>query len=779
MAGRRLLPLICLLTTAASARDEPGYVLNGSELARGVTLDRPGSYHAWAWSEAGPAWATRVEASKATLVASRSELPRPGWWHPIGDLVVAEGTPLTLKVADGLGFAPSLVCLSTVAEPDFAAILAVARRQIDSALPTLDARRTAARTNWMGADFKAPATADAWRCRADEVRRQILVSLGLWPMPPRSDLRPKVYGKVGRDGYTIEKVVLETLPGFYLSGNLYRPAQVDGRIPAVLCPHGHWPEGRVNVDVQARCVGWAKLGAVVFLYDMVGYADSKPFGHEFLNPRLNRWGLSLPTLQTWNSIRALDWVAGLPDVDAARIGCTGESGGGTQTFLLAAIDPRIAVSAPVVMVSDSFQGGCVCENAAGLRHGTDNVEFAALAAPRPQKFVGAKGDWTKLTMSNAYPAVRGVYELLGARDRVEAEVFDFDHNYNQTSRNAIYTFMSRWLLNIDDPKKTVEGEQSVEKPEDLFTYGSEHPIPSDFKTPGQLEADLIALKSRQLDELSPSRGPLTWQAARPIWAEAHRVRVGPLDPPMGEVRGRVGRSTRWAGYTATQVTIGLRGVDTEIAAVRLDPPKPSGGWTILAESAGKAGLVSASGQPSALVQALLDAGQTVVGFDPIGVGEAFDPAVPTRKAVVHDETYNPVLAVERMRDLATVLAWCGSRPEARRVALIGRGEAGVLSLLAAPSLVGVSRVAVDLEGFDYGDGSGAVPPGLDLPGVLQLGGLSGAASLCAPRPLWVARGSFDTSRVRAAYGLADAAGQLRVEAAEPRALARWIASGGP
>ena len=161
---------------------------------------------------------------------------------------------------------------------------------------------------------------------------------------------------------------------------------------------------------KQRCIRWAKLGCVVFMYDMVGYNDSKPFTHAFLNDRLRRWGYSLAGLQTWNSIRALDWLTTLPDVDPARIGCTGESGGGTQTFLLTALDDRIKVAAPVVMVSDSFQGGCVCENAAGLRLGTDNVEFAALCAPRPMMLVGATGDWTAKTMTRAFPAdPRGLF----------------------------------------------------------------------------------------------------------------------------------------------------------------------------------------------------------------------------------------------------------------------------------------------------------------------------------------------------------------------------------
>ena len=96
------------------------------------------------------------------------------------------------------------------------------------------------------------------------------------------------------------------------------------------------------------------------------------------------------------------------------------------------------------MVSDSFQGGCACENAAGLRIGTDNVEFAALTAPRPMKMVGATGDWTARTMTNAFPTLQMlVYAQTGATDRLGADVFDFPHNYNQTSRNAVYAFLGK------------------------------------------------------------------------------------------------------------------------------------------------------------------------------------------------------------------------------------------------------------------------------------------------------------------------------------------------
>src|SRR5262249_39388968 len=151
--------------------------------------------------------------------------------------------------------------------------------------------------------------------------------------------------------------------------------------------------------------------------------------------------------------------------------------------------------APVVMISDTFQGGCTCENSPGLRFGTDNVEFGALAAPRPMKLVGATGDWTAKTMTRAYPAIRDVYALTGTTERISADVFDFPHNYNETPRNAVYGFMAKWLLGIDDSASTKEPPVLLERPEDLYTFDADHPAPWGYNRPEQLEAYLI--KTRQ------------------------------------------------------------------------------------------------------------------------------------------------------------------------------------------------------------------------------------------------------------------------------------------
>ena len=184
-------------------------------------------------------------------------------------------------------------------------------------------------------------------------------------------------------------------------------------------------------SIRARCITFARMGMIAFSYDMVGYNDSLQVPrHRFASPQGSLWGLSPMALQTWNSTRAMDFLQSLEDIDPERIGCTGESGGGTQTFMLAGIDPRVRVVAPVNMISAHFQGGCVCENAPGLRSSTYNVEIAALAAPRPMLMVSATGDWTANTPSVEYPAVRSIYRLYDADDRLDWVQVDAPHNYN-------------------------------------------------------------------------------------------------------------------------------------------------------------------------------------------------------------------------------------------------------------------------------------------------------------------------------------------------------------
>jgi len=240
------------------------------------------------------------------------------------------------------------------------------------AVAASDRRNTETPNTDTRTEFRAPDTLEAWQARRELLRRQILAAAGLWPAPPKHPLRVLFAGRIEHEGYTIEKAAIETLPGFWLGGNLYRPKGA-GPFPAVLHPHGHWPYGRLEnsalCSTPLLAVNFARNGFVVFAYDMLGYNDTVQAPHDFTGPAFQLWNFTPLGLQLWNSMRAADFLLSLPDVDPKRLAITGASGGGTQTFLLTAVDDRIAAAAPVNMVSGLMQGGCICENAPGLRIG--------------------------------------------------------------------------------------------------------------------------------------------------------------------------------------------------------------------------------------------------------------------------------------------------------------------------------------------------------------------------------------------------------------------------
>ncbi|MCH8923355.1 MAG: acetylxylan esterase, partial [Planctomycetes bacterium] len=394
--------------------------------------------------------------------------------------------------------------------------------------------------------FTPAETNEQWDQRAKQVRRRILVATGLWPMPIRTAPNAVVHGKVDRDNYTVQRVYLESYPGHFVTGSLYRPKGKSGKLPAVLCPHGHWSAGRftdAGVDaarkqivegaerfenggrsvLQARCVQLARMGCVVFHYDMLGYADSVQISfelaHRFAKQRPDfdtpeNWGFfstqaelrqqSVMGLQTYNSIRALDWLSELPGVDPNRIAVTGASGGGTQTFILAAIDERVAAAFPAVMVSTAMQGGCTCENCSNLRVGTGNIEFAALTAPRPLGMTGAN-DWTKELDTKGLPELKQHYKMLGVPQLVMGKVMThFGHNYNFVSREVMYHFFNKHL-GLGLPEPVIEENFELLSVPEMTVWDESHPKPPGG---GDYERSLVKFMTqeadRQIAALTPS-----------------------------------------------------------------------------------------------------------------------------------------------------------------------------------------------------------------------------------------------------------------------------------
>lgn len=659
--------------------------------------------------------------------------------------------------------------------------------------------------------FRVPASREEWERRAERVRRQLRVTLGLWPEPTRTPLNAVIHGRLARDGYTVEKVFFESSPGFFVTGNLYRPAQGQGPFPGVLCPHGHWPDGRfmdAGVDevrkqiaaggerfeeggrspLQARCVQLARMGCVVFHYDMIGYADSvqipSSLSHGFSKQRpemstAENWGLFSPQaearfqsvmgLQTWNSIRSLDFLLSLPEVDAERIGCTGASGGGTQTFILSALDARVKAAFPAVMVGTAMQGGCTCENACGLRVETGNVEFAGLFAPKPLGMTSAD-DWTREMSTKGLPELKQLYALLGAPDAVSLKRGEhFGHNYNHVSRTAMYGFINR-TFKLGLPEPVLERDYPRLSRAEMSVWDDQHPTP-----PGGPDFERKLLKWWTAEtEHRVQEALAKAETFRQLAAPAAHIVVGRNLDEVGPVQAQPGASREAAAWTETAVLVKAVAHQEEIPAVVLKPKKASGRLVVWVEESGKAGLYTEAGDvPRPEVQRLLEAGSTVIGADLLFQGEFLTDGQAVaktrrvknpREAAAYTFGYNHTLFAQRVHDVLTLVVFARQQEGCQSVDLAGWAGAGPW-VAAARAVAGnaLDRTIVETKGFRFGaiteiHDVGFLPGGAkfdDLPGLLKLG---------APGALWVTGEPAEAEAgLRAYYQVAGVADKLKID----------------
>lgn len=669
--------------------------------------------------------------------------------------------------------------------------------------------------------FTPPASRSEWEARAAAVRRQMQVALGLWPMPTRTPLSPVIHGKIDRDDYTVEKVYFESMPGLLVTGNLYRPKGRSGKLPALLSPHGHWQDGRftdagaerVQRDIaagaerfaeggrsplQALCVQLARMGCIVFHYDMLGNADSVQIPlavtHDYARQRsamntLENWGLysaqaeahlqSVMGLQTWNSIRALDFLLGLPEVDATRVGCAGASGGGTQTFVLGALDPRLALAFPAVMVSTAMQGGCPCENASLLRIGTGNVEFAALFAPRPLGMTSAN-DWTRELATKGFPELKQLYTLLGAPDHVTlVRGEQFDHNLNAVSRAAVYECVNRNFklllatpIEVRDYQRLTRDEMSV--------WDAEHPAPKagdpEFErallrwwhedAQRQLHADLQ--RCREI-----SRGALEVMIGRTL-ADAGVVTVNADEPSIVSTPDE----TDHGAWLQTQKLIRNRTYHEALPAVFCSPKQPCGTTTLWLSARGKSALFDQDGTLAAGPRQLVDHGITVVGVDLFQQGEFLPDGKPfehtdrvanERDAPAYTFGYNRALFAQRVHDVLSAVKLL-RQPACRRLDVVGLDGAGPwVAAARALSDAAIDHAVIDTDGFRFAHVLDVQSPDF-LPGGAKYGDVPGMLALGAPGPLLLAgEDAAGLALVRSHYRAMAAAGAL-TESASSQAL---------
>lgn len=582
-----------------------------------------------------------------------------------------------------------------------------------------------------------------WEERAREIREQVLVSCGLWPMPEKNPLHAKIFGRIEREDYTIEKVYFQPSPGLYLAGNLFRPrGKGNGPFPGVLIPHGHWKEGRLvdasDASIPALGISFARQGMVAFAYDMVGFNDTrfadsptnKPFYDVHRMFGTNRtdelWNISLMGLQTWNSIRALDFLESLPDVDKKRLACTGASGGGTQTFMLGAIDDRLAAQAPVCMVSHTMQGGCSCENAPGLRVEYSNMEIAAAAAPRPQILIAATGDWTKTMMEVEGPAIEEIYELFGAKDRLRYARFDFGHNYNQTSREAVYDWFGRWLAKWSDPPK----EQLYRKESDadlrVFPDGK---LPDDALPTDKFVESLKTMHRERWQKLIPrtKAEAKNFRTIVPAWKHTLQANWSPYFDRMTQMM--FARDTN----ASRRVSV------------------------VIAHPEGRKHFEDKGGELAGFPKQLQQSGAVVVFSDPNRVAKLPDPFAN------FFTTYNRTELQLRVSHLASICDGLRSKDESVFLVLVGFGRAGLWSQFSAPV---ADAVVSDCDQFDASSDEALLAPDLFCPGLRNIGTFQGAAMLAAPHPLLLHNvdNKFPTDDIRATYRALGASDKLRIEA---------------
>jgi len=561
-------------------------------------------------------------------------------------------------------------------------------------------------------------TAADWLARAAELRQRVLVSCGLWPMPEKGPLNARVFDRVERDGYSVEKVAFESLPGFYVCGNLYRPlGRGCGPFPGVLNPHGHWATGRLaneaNGSLPGRCIGFARQGYVAFSWSMIGRNEADQIPHNFgankdgqPNPTEQIWGLSMMGLQTWNSIRAIDFLQSLPDVDGSRIAVTGESGGGTQTYMIAAADERITHTAPAVMVSSVFQGGCLCENAPLLRLDTFNVEIAAVAAPRPQLLLSCTGDWTCNTPRLEYEAIRGIYKLFDAEDRLAYAHIDAPHNYNQASREACFTFFRRWVLGERDAAPVKEPPFQVEPQENLLCW----PV-------GQRPAnalDAAGLTKQWIESSEKRRAAASVADVAKLYEPALRHALAVTLPNAKEIVAEK--------LDAESVCIGRKGVGDRVELRLLKPAAKRGKRTATLLVAPKG---SAEGEE--LARTLRERGHLVAVF------RGFDAW--RHSANRFFTTYNRTNVQLHVQDILTALVYLRGQRGVGQVNLVGVGDGGLWCLLARPFAPFVAKTVCDAAQFNMTDD--AFAKRLFVPSLRRAGDLRTALALIGDAPLLV------------------------------------------
>lgn len=594
-----------------------------------------------------------------------------------------------------------------------------------------------------------------WQAFAKQMRPKILNALGLWPLPKKVALDPHNSKKLVRDGYTVERVWYQVFPKVYASAYLYIPdaAKLPGaKLPAILHPHGHWDQGAADPVVQSRCIAMAKMGYVSLCPDST---------HVFDFPT----GLCPVGQMTWDNIRALDYLESLPYVDRSKLGCTGASGGGQQTMYLGAVDDRVKVLVPAVMVCyfrrilfEDESAHHFCNHVPGIAGLADQTEMAAMFAPRPTLFICATGDWTLTVPKEEFPDMKHIWDLTGGDTQVVQ--FDKPHNYDQDSREQMYAWFNKYLKGDTDPAHAKEPPLKTEDPNTLKALSG---------PPAGMAAHEGAVDYYRK----------TFGFKEPVLKTGADVTTyrNSLRPALRQIVGFDPRPSR-AGTPRTDFTIaGLTAERWFLQTSTLTsvpawyfPPKPGKAKSpgvVIAHPGGKRALLA---ERPGLVQSLVEKGIGVIAVDVRQRGEL-------KREWRWDEM---IWGMPEMGMAATDLdasrEWLGDMPgiDPKQTFVVGIGDLGIAALLSAALDPGCAGVAMDDIGLTYT--AGRETP--DIPGLLRYADLPQIAALAAPKRLWINGAREPFWFTRNAYKLLKADKRLQIttkhEGEFDYGLAGWV-----
>ncbi len=600
-----------------------------------------------------------------------------------------------------------------------------------------------------------------WEVRRTMIREQALLRAGLWPEPPRTPLNPRIFDEKKGEGFTVAKVYFESLPGFYGTGNLYRPTKGKPPYPAVICPHGHWPNGRlVNVmdgSMIGRCIDLARMGFVALAIDMIGFEDSIQFPHvwymnpipvkadvplpidrrnfspDFNFPDAELYGFSLGALHLWNNMRGVDFLCSLPDVDPERIGATGASGGGTQTVLLMTADDRIKVAAPVCIVGAAKHPGCRCENFPGLWLDTSMVELCAAFAPKPLLLMSATADpWTNQAPTREYPLIRKYYDFYNAGDQLKNVHITGGHNYNADTRAAVYPWFCKHLKSeFPAIEKPVSISTDAKTLGDLRVF-PDRILPDSAKTAWEIISDWKKMSEKEFSSMLPKsmtdfdrfintfRRKLTYTLAVEI-------------PSVEDLVFVQGEALNVGAAAYRTVKVGRKGRGDSITLESLNSGNLSSGYMILVAPENHGNLLQDKSITGIESRKFLKEGYRVYRIRGYASGELSIPK-KTFDSYLWSPAYNRDNRQNGIQDVITAIEFVKKVYPDRPLTVIGMGDCGITAVMACAVTGEANRVIADMDNSDPGY-DGELLNLMPYNGIKRVGDFRTAAIMLMNKPL--------------------------------------------